>query len=130
MPKWRVHFALSKKRTGKEFKELHKWIDDNKEESGINHRSKNHFYTKELRDFIFKNFGEAEAVSEWLFHLALDNLDTSVKNDWDYIEVDENFHKFGFSPDGFIYYQEDVLDEEDFKEEFPEYSHEKENDSF
>jgi hypothetical protein len=127
MPKWKIHFALSEKRTGKRYEELHKWIDENKDEVGVNHRSKNHYYDEELKDFVSKNFGGAEAVSEWLFHIALDNLDTSVTNDWNYLKVDENFHKFGFSPDGFIYYQEDILDEGDFEGEFPEYFEEEEN---
>jgi len=120
MPNWKTHFAISKQRTNNSYERLHKWIDDNKDERGVNHRSKNHYYTEELREFVFENFGGDEAVSEWLFHIALDNLDTSVTNDWMNNLTNNNFHKFGFAENGFIYYNEDELDEEEMKEEFEE----------
>lgn len=115
MPRGETHRAISRKRTGKDFAELHRWMDkDEKGLLGVNHRSKNHYYTDELRDYVFKTFGGAEAVSEWLFHIALDNLDTSVNNDWNYNGCDVNFYKFGFAENGFIYHEEDILSEDDF----------------
>lgn len=118
MPSNQVHCAISKKRTGKTYKELHQWIDNNTDDKSVSHRSKNHFYSNELREEVFRRFGGAEAVSEWLFHIALDNLDTSVTNDWNYLKVNNNFHKFGFEPDGFIHYEEDELDDEEMEDEF------------
>ncbi len=73
MPSNNVHCAISKKRTGKTYKELHQWIDNNIDDRSVNHRSKNHYYSEELREFVYVNFGGNEAVSEWLFHIALDN---------------------------------------------------------
>jgi len=120
MPSNQVHCAISKKRTGKTYKELHQWIDNNADDKSVSHRSKNHFYSNELREEVFKKFGGAEAVSEWLFHIALDNLDTSVTNDWNYLKVNNNLHKFGFEPDGFIHYEEDELDDSEMEDEFAE----------
>ena len=118
MPKLKIHIAISKKRTGESYEELHKWIDNNEESEGVDHRSKNHFYTNELRKYVYSNFGGHKAVSEWLFHIALDNLDTSVTNDWMHKISDENFNKFGFKGNGFIYYESNEFNESDFEEEF------------
>jgi hypothetical protein len=122
MPKWTIHFALSRKRTdGDSYEKLHKWIDENSEEEGVNHRNNGrHVYTNENRKYVYFTFGGDEAVSEWLFHIALDNLDTSVNNDWNHLKVDNNFHKFGFKDNGFVYYDEAELEEEEMEEEFPE----------
>jgi len=120
MPKNSVHCAISKKRTDNTYQELHRWIDDNKEDRGVNHRSKNHYYSEELRQFIYDKFGGNEAVSEWLFHIALDNLDTSVNNDWNHADVDRNFFKLGFEPDGFIHYEDAELEDDEMEEEFSE----------
>jgi hypothetical protein len=117
MPNSKTHFAISKIRTGKTFESLHKWIDENKEDRGVNHRAKNHFYTDELKNFVSNNFGGPRAVSEWLFHIALDNLDTSVINDWNYAEEDRNFFKFGFG-DKFIFYDDKELDPDELESEF------------
>lgn len=120
MPKNEVHCAISKKRTRKTYQELHRWIDDNKENRGVDHRNKKHVYSEELRDFIFNRYGGSEAVGEWLFHIALDYLDTSTTNEWDYKEEDINFYKFGFEPDGFIHYEEGKLTDYEIEKEFPE----------
>ena len=107
MPNWKTHFAISTIRTGKKFEELHKWIDENKEEDkGVNHRDNGkHVYTEENRKFVYDNFGGNEAVSEWLFHIAIDSLDTSITNDWKNRISDENFYRFGFGKDGYIFYE-------------------------
>jgi len=115
MPAVKTHEAISHQRTGKIYAELHKWIDEFK---GVNHREKRHYYTKTYRDFIFKNFGGHEAVSEWLFHIALDNLNTSIKNDKIHNLSNTNFHKFGFEENGYIHYTEkEIVDlEKEFKD--------------
>ena len=118
MPKNEVHCALSMKRTGKSYKQLHKWIDDNKENRGVDHRNKKHSYSKDLRDFIFKKYGGSEAVGEWLFHIALDYLDTCTINEWNHKKEDINFYRFGFKCNGFIFYDEDNLGDEELKEKF------------
>jgi hypothetical protein len=121
MPSGKHHQAISKIRTGSSYARLHSWIDQGSEERGVNHRNKNHYYTEDLRKYISDNFGGPEAVSEWLFHIALDNLDTSVTNDWMHKVSDSNFHKFGFTYDGFIFYDEEKLSLDDLDDEFPEY---------
>jgi hypothetical protein len=92
---------------------LHEWIDEGK---GVDHRQKRHFYTRKYQDYIYKNFGGHEAVSEWLFHIALDNLDTSIKNDKMHNLSKINLHKFGFEENGYIHYMEKIV--VDFKKEF------------
>ena len=104
MPSVRVHCAISKKRTGKDYKELHQWIDEKK---GVNHRKENHHYSTQLKDHVSQNFGGAEAVSEWLFHIALNSLDTSIINDWKSLNNNRNLFKIGFSESGYIHYREE-----------------------
>jgi hypothetical protein len=118
MPSLKHHCIISIKRTDKDYRDLHEWIDENKDDKSVDHRSKNHYYTRELRDFVYEKFGGNEAVGEWLFHIALDNLDTSVLNDWKFGKIGTNFYKFGFIENGFIYYKEDELTEEELEEEF------------
>lgn len=115
MPKGSIHRAISKKRTGEEYAELHAWTDQKR---GVNHRKVNHYYTTKLREYVYDNFGGSEAVSEWLFHIALDNLDTYISNEWHQQEADWNFIKFGFTEDGFIHCEEEELSEEEMEEEF------------
>jgi len=108
MPSLKIHCAISKKRTGKKYEELHKWIDDNKEHKSVNHRTKNHHYTTKIKNYVSKEFGKdngPEAVSEWLFHIALDNLSTCFKNDSKYLKNERNFYKIGFEG-GYVHYAE------------------------
>lgn len=118
MPLVKFHCAISKKRTGKEFKELHKWIDESAKEKGVNHRSSRHFYTKELLEEVKKKFGGSPAVSEWLFHLVLDNLNTYMTNEWKYNRGFNNFLRFGFFESGFIHSDESQLSEDNLDDEF------------
>ena len=97
---------------------MHKWIDDNKDDKSVDHRSAKHFYSKELKKEISENFGGPEAVSEWLFHIALDNLDTSITNDWNWLKNDRNFFEFGFEESGFIHYEEGKLSKSELRNEF------------
>lgn len=106
------------------FKELHEWIDEDNDDRGVNHRSKKHYYTKELKDEVSKKFGGAQAVSEWLFHIALDNLDTYYTNEWNFNNKRKNFIKFGFSRSGYIFCEEGQIEDEDndaWLEEFETY---------
>ena len=124
MPSGKIHRAISENRTEKDFAELHKWIDKDEKGHGVEHRKEKHYYTNEWRDEVFRKFGGNIAVSEWLFHIALDNLDTSVTNDWMHKLSDSNIHKFGFKGDGFIFYEEDEVEDACLINEFKEYEEE------
>lgn len=115
MPSLWTHCAISKKRTGKDYKELHKWIDGAK---GIDHRQVNHFYTTKLKNIVSENFDGAEAVGEWLFHVALDNLATSIKNDKKNLKKKDNLFKFGFEDNGFIHFEQQKLESDKLQKEF------------
>lgn len=78
MPNVTVHCAISRKRTGDMYKELHEWMDEATEYLGHNHRLERHFFTQEYKDYIERKWGK-KAVVEWLFHIALDNLETANK---------------------------------------------------
>jgi hypothetical protein len=83
MPNFETHCAISKKRTkGDECRELHKWMDEATESLKHNHRLERHFYTQEYKEFIEKKWG-SRAVVEWLFHIAIDNLETANKFAYD-----------------------------------------------
>ncbi len=78
MPSLQAHCEISKKRTGDSYEKLHKWIDNvNNEKSGNNPRFKRHFYSKELKQEVHKNFGAA-GTAEWLYHIELDNSETPI----------------------------------------------------
>lgn len=86
MPGLWIHCAISKKRTGDDFKELHQWIDEPYKEKHVNHRAARHFYNLKDEKLIKeywdkKNNKGKKAVIEWLFHIALDNLSTAFKID-------------------------------------------------
>jgi len=55
MPGLKTHCAISKKRTGFDFKELHQWIDSSSKEMGYNHRQLRHASTTDdertIRDY-------------------------------------------------------------------------------
>jgi len=78
MPNLEVHKAISKRRTRKDYEELHIWIDEPRKVLSFNHRSKRHFYNTDDENFIRNKWGD-KAVVEWLFHIAVDNLDTANK---------------------------------------------------
>lgn len=78
MPSVRVHCGISKQRTGQDFSELHRWIDEPRKWLKYNHRIERHSYTKDYEDYIRDKWGD-KAVVEWLFHIALDNLETANK---------------------------------------------------
>ena len=126
MPHLRQHCAISKKRTGFSFEELHRWIDEASEYLGFDHRIERHAYnTKEekiIQSYWDKKKGKGwgrKAVVEWLFHIALDNLSTAFKksheaykgNTFNYLEV-------GLSKSNFIHIDFDRLTEHKLKEYF------------
>ena len=78
MPNLKAHCAISKQRTNRDYKELHRWIDEFHDELGINHRKKRHAYTHKDEEYVKKKWGE-KGVVEWLFHIAIDNLHTAFK---------------------------------------------------
>ena len=128
MPSNKIHCALSKKRTGFNFKELHQWIDKDEKKLGINHRLKRHAFNKEESNIIKKywekkkgkGWGE-KAVVEWLFHIAIDNLETAFKiSDKAYRKGNTyNFFKCGMVLDSkYIYCDFDRIDKGKLKDEF------------
>jgi len=65
---------------------LHEWIDEDAEHLGVDHRKKRHYFNRkdqrEIRDYWDKKRGRGwgeKAIVEWLFHIALDNLETAYK---------------------------------------------------
>ena len=131
MPRSRFHCAISRKRTGNDFEELHRWIDEPTRRLGVNHRRRRHYYNRkdqnairEYWDSKGKGLGE-KAVVEWLFHIAIDNLDTAFKMSQKiYGDRTFNIMKLGLSKTGYIHCIFDRADEDKldsiFKEEYGE----------
>ena len=46
MPSLKTHCAISKKRTGYSFSELHKWIDESSKQYGYDHRKIRHSFNE------------------------------------------------------------------------------------
>lgn len=119
MPNLKTHCAISLKRTGFDFKELHQWIDAPLKELGYNHRTKRHSYNEKEEKFIEeywnKKKGEGwgkKAVVEWLFHIALDHLQTAFKKSYDaYGEKVFNYIAFGLSRTNFVHIDHDAYTE-------------------
>jgi len=124
MPNNRTHCAISKQRTGFDFKELHRWIDGPSVELGWNHRLKRHYYNdkdeKYIREYWDKQGGLGEkAVVEWLFHIALDNLETAFKKSRKvYGSKTFNFLEFGLARSGYIYSIANYLSDKNLKDVF------------
>ncbi len=121
-----MHCAISKKRTGIDFRELHQWIDSPSKEYGVNHRIKRHAYNKTDEEQI-RNYWECKrkglgekAVVEWLFHIAVDNLSTAFKRaKIAYGNNAYNVFIFGLANhSNYIYFDFDTMDDEEFDDEF------------
>ena len=111
MPSLMQHCAISKERTGYGFRSLHKWIDWGAEDIGVDHRSERHYFTLKHKETIKDHWrrekgsrwGE-KAVIEWLFHIALDNLETAYKMSLQkssygpktYKRIEVNFNRNGY----------------------------------
>jgi hypothetical protein len=132
MPSNKIHCAISKKRTGHTFEELHQWIDKPSEESGVDHRRERHNYDKKDEEYI-RNYWEKKeglgdkAVVEWLFHIALDNLCTSFKESHKiYKNNTYNFYTIGLHESGYInldfhHFPDDELNKKFDKDSFRDY---------
>lgn len=86
MPSVKTHCAISKQRTTFAFGELHEWIDKDAKTTGVDHRKERHHFNladkKAIKDYWDKTKGKGwgeKAIVEWLFHIALDNIDTAYK---------------------------------------------------
>jgi hypothetical protein len=112
MPRLEVHCAISKTRTRFGFEELHTWIDKDAQDLGVDHRKRRHYFNikdeKEIRDYWDEKKGKGwgeKAVVEWLFHIALDNLETAYKfsvRDGSYGRRTYNRMEFAFNRNGYI----------------------------
>lgn len=128
MPSLKLHCAVSRERTGFNFKQLHEWIDAPQKQMGRNHRLERHALndkeTKQIRDFWEKTKGNGwgdKAVCEWLFHIAIDNLETAFKTANKAYRGNNafNYFKFGLKPSSkFIYFDFGRLDEDALSSEF------------
>lgn len=78
MPDIQTHSEISQRRTGQDFKELHEWIDESQKYFEENHRIERHTFHDVYLKYIKAKWGD-KAVVEWLFHIALDNLETANK---------------------------------------------------
>jgi hypothetical protein len=114
--------AISKKRTGNDFAELHRWIDEPKRKYGYNHRIIRHSYTEDDKNTIRKYWDEKgkglgeKTIVEWLFHIAIDNLDTAFKmssQSFSYGNKAYNFMQFGLNRSGYIHCDFDRVDDKE-----------------
>jgi len=119
MPSFAVHCKLSEIRTGKKFEDLHRWMDAPHEDLGVDHRTERHAYTRADEQFVRQKWGE-KAVVEWLFHIAIDNLDTAFKKAKTVYGGDRayNFFRFGIASDNFVYIDSEALDDDQLQDEF------------
>jgi len=133
MPSVKIHCAISWKRTGNDFAELHSWIDDPTRTLGVDHRTERHSYTGNLKEFIkgywddkMEGLGE-KAVIEWLFHIAIDNLCTAFKmssKSFSYGSKTFNLMQFGLSKSGYIHCDFQRVNERDLNSIFEDESEE------
>ena len=68
MPELWIHYEKSKERTGKEFKELHEWMDKGQEYLGKNHRFERH--SGAYIDYVLKTWKQ-EGVIEFLYKISV-----------------------------------------------------------
>jgi len=126
MPNHKTHCAISKKRTGYDFSELHTWIDEPYKRLGKNHRTERHTLVdsdiRKIRYYWNNKKGEGwgdKAVIEWLFHISLDNLDTAFKmSKKSYGENRFNYYKFGLTESGYLFINFNKLKDYELKETF------------
>jgi len=128
MPNIRAHCAISRQRTGFDFEELHRWIDNPPEAKilGVDHRIERHAYTNRDMEYIKTYWDQKKgvgwgdkAVIEWLFHIAIDNISTAYKLSIPhYGENTYNFIKIGIESSGFINVDFDRLDDLQLRRSF------------
>jgi hypothetical protein len=88
MPGLREHCRISIERTGKDFSDLHKWMDEPKEKFGIGHRGERH--DSSWMNYVSSRWG-TDGVKEFLYHIEIDNRDTRKKIEQ--IEKEDNILK-------------------------------------
>lgn len=128
MPNHKTHCAISKKRTGYDFSELHTWIDYPSKTLGKNHRTERHALTdsdiRTIRQYWDNKKGNSwgdKAVVEWLFHISMDNLDTAFKMSRKAYGGNRfNYYKFGLAESGYLFIDFDKVDDRELKETFSE----------
>jgi len=78
MPNLIIHCKNSKERIGKDFEELHEWMDKPGEILGIDHRRVRHdlSYIGDVKDKFLKEYG-VEVVREFLRHIGEDYIHTA-----------------------------------------------------
>jgi hypothetical protein len=128
MPNLRTRCAISKQRTGYAFKELHRWIDSASEKSGPDHRTERHAYTEKdaetIREYWDRRKGSSwgnKAIVEWLFHIAIDNIDTAFKfskRKMFYGKRAYNLLEIGIQDSGYIHAAFDRLGKKEMEEKF------------
>jgi hypothetical protein len=59
MPSLKTHCAISRKRTGNDFAELHRWIDEPTRELGYDHRIERHYFNENTKNTI-KRYWDAK----------------------------------------------------------------------
>jgi hypothetical protein len=126
MPNHKTHCAISKKRTGYDFSELHNWIDGPSKNLGPNLRTVRLAWKDTDRKTIHRYWGEKKgkgwgdkAVIELLFHISIDNLSTALK--WSKITYGENrynYFELGLAESGYMYLDFDTMADRDLKETF------------
>lgn len=136
MPKIEVHCAISKQRTGNDFKELHEWIDEPGTKKGPQYRLERHKYTEEDRDFIKKTWDTKlgpgwgnKAIVEWLFHISMDYLDVGFKlSSTVYQNNENNVFMFGFNDQGNIHTNIGTIDRKELDRISESYKYDPEAD--
>lgn len=74
MPSLKVHMEMSKKRTGKDFRDLHKWMDEDQEHLGVNHRIMRHdlLWLDAVKEKFGSKYKTNELVLEFIYHIIKD----------------------------------------------------------
>jgi len=112
MPSGKTHCAISQQRTDFAFGKLHDWIDKDAKTTGVDHRKERHHFNRAdmeaIKDYWDKEKGKGwgeKAIVEWLFHIALDNIDTAYKlsrKSRSYGKNTYNVIEIHLHPNGFI----------------------------
>lgn len=76
MPNFKAHCISSKKRTGKDFAELHKWMDEGQAYLSKDHRFERH--STSYIAYVMEKWSK-EGVEEFLNHIIEDYQDTLKK---------------------------------------------------
>ena len=76
MPELKIHCKISKERTGKEFADLHEWMDDGYKYLGRDHRFERH--SGAYIEYVKETWGK-EGVCEFLNHIIEDFKGTLAK---------------------------------------------------